>query len=195
MLIEWSAALFGKGLLNDFGRSALPNWRANFSDPVVGFWFKAKCIDERLCSLLRTLERRHHKTIDGEVDEERREKFGLAVTNVGKHRVVDAASVDFPLRLSVSNEDQFHGEFSGLAATGSAAMAIGPTATMPMPTKVGSIDGHGDDVAGARRDVPIASGAYIVLCCFVGLHASDLDFEAHWVAFGFAGHVNRRTPK
>ena len=119
----------------------------------------------------------------------------MAVAKVGKYRVVDATSIDFPLRLSVSNEDQFHVEFSGLAATGSVAMAIGPTATMPMATKVGSIDGHGNDMAGARRDVPIASGAYIVLCCFVGLHASNLDFEAHWVAFEFIGHVNRRTPK
>lgn len=53
-------------------------------------------------------KRGHNETIDRTVGKEGRDEFGLTMTEVGKHWIIDATSIDFPLWLSVSNEDQFH---------------------------------------------------------------------------------------
>jgi hypothetical protein len=130
----------------------------------VSLWLEAERVDEWLCGLLCANQRRDDKTIDRKIGEERGKKLGLTVPDVSEHRVVNAASIDFPLGLSVSDEDQFHIFFFVLTATRSTAMAVGPTAT-------------------------------VGLGCFVRLHAPDLNFETHRVAFWFVCHVNRRTPK
>lgn len=115
--------------------------------------------------------------------------------DVGEYRIIDATTVDFPLWLSVSNEDQFHGEVSLSAAAGAAAMSVGPATFVPMATKVGRVNGYGNNVSGSRRDVAVASWTEVSLVCFVGLDAADLNFESHRIAFGFGGHFNRRMPR
>lgn len=117
------------------------------------------------------------------------------MSDVGEHRVIDTTSVDLPLWLSVSNENQFHVTFFALAASGSAALTVCPTPAMPVAAKIGGIDGYGDDMSRSRRDVSVAARAQVGLVCFVGLHAPDLNLESHWVAFSFTGHVSRRTPR
>jgi hypothetical protein len=161
----------------------------------MSFWLEAERVDERLCGLLRANQGRDDKTVDWKIGEERGKKLGLTVPDVSEHWVVNAASIEFPLGLSVSDEDQFHIFFFVLTATRSTAMAVGPTATVPMASEVRCIDGDSDNVACARRYVLVASGAQVGLGCFVRLHAPDLNFETHRVAFRFVPHVNRRTPK
>ena len=137
----------------------MPNWCANFSDPIMSFWLEAERVDERLRGLLRANQGRDDKTVDWKIGEERGKKLGLTVSDVSEHWVVNAASIEFPLGLSVSDEDQFHIFFFVLTATRSAAMAIGPAAAMPMAPQVGCISRDSDNVSGARRYVLVASGA------------------------------------
>jgi hypothetical protein len=74
-------------------------------------------------------------------------------------------------------------------------MAIGPTPAVPMAAQVGCIKRHSDNVSGARGYVLVASGTQVGLRCFIRLHAPDLNFESHRIAFWFVRHVNRRTPR
>jgi hypothetical protein len=117
------------------------------------------------------------------------------VSDVSEYRVINAASIDFPLGLSVSDEDQFHEFFFVLTATRSTAMAIGPTAAVPMAPQIGCIIGDSDNVTGARRNVLVASRTQVGLGRFVRLHAPDLNLESHRIAFWFVRHINRRTPR
>ena len=149
----------------------------------MGFRLETERVDEWLCGLLCANQRRDDKSVDREIGEERGKKLGLTVSDVGEHRVIDAASIEFPLGLSVSDEDQFHIFFFVLTAAGSAAMAIGPTPTVPMAAEVGCIYRNSDNVSGARRNVLVASGAEVCLGCFVWLHAPNLNFESHRIAF------------
>ena len=137
----------------------MPNWCADFSDPIMSFWLEAERVDERLCGLLCANQRRDDKTVDWKIGKERGKKLGLTVSDISEHWVVNAASIEFPLGLSVSDEDQFHIFFFVLTATRSAAMAIGPAAAMPMAPQVGCISRDSDNVSGARRYVLVASGA------------------------------------
>jgi len=66
---------------------------------------------------------------------------------------------------------------------------------MPVSAEVRCLDRYSDDVAGSRRDVPIASGAHVGLDGLVGLHTTHLDLEAHRIEFGTIGHLNPGRPR
>ena len=59
----------------------MPNWCANFSDPIMSFWLEAERVDERLRGLLRANQGRDDKTVDWKIGEERGKKLGLTVTS------------------------------------------------------------------------------------------------------------------
>ena len=73
-------------------------------------------------------------------------------------------------------------------------MAIGPASMVPMTTKVRLINRNGHDMTHPGRNVAVASRAEVGLRCFVGLDATDINIETHWVLFSLA-HLSRRTPR
>ena len=64
-----------------------------------------------------------------------------------------------------------------------------PAALVPVATEVRRIEGHGDEVAGAGRDVAVAPGAEVRLAGLVGLHPPYVDGEAHRVGVDAGGIV------
>ena len=50
-----------------------------------------------------------------------------------------------------------------------------PAATMPVPTVLGMVAGHGHHMTHARRDVLVATRALVPLCCLIGLHEAHVN--------------------
>ena len=195
LFVQWPLSLFGEGFLDDLGRSSLPNRSSDLGDPIVRFGFEPECVNERLGGLLGADQGRDDQTINGEIGEDRREEVSLKLPDFGEDGIIDTTPVKFPLRLSVTDEDQFHGPFIVSAATGSTAMAVGPTTPVPVAAEIRGIDGDGDEMAGPRGDVTVATRTQISLGRFVGLHSTHVDLEPHWVMFGVGCHINRTRPR
>lgn len=66
---------------------------------------------------------------------------------------------------------------------------------MPVAAQIGRVDGHGHDMAGARRDVAVAARAQVRLVRLVGLHASDLHLQSHGVELGDHHPTNAHTTR
>lgn len=74
-----------------------------------------------------------------------------------------------------------------------ARSATRPTCGMPVATKIGCILRNRNDVSHSSRNCLVATGAHVVLACFIWLNTSRLNWSVQFAVPQASGHVQPKN--